>query len=135
MPKIWTMLVCALALGCGMALETPVDITLGKAFTLEPGRGSTHLARFGPANWNLEFVQVVNDSRCPKGVACIWAGDAELALRVVHANLEKRFSLHTGLQPHSALVMGYRLRLNRLDPDNESGKILSYRAIFTLEKP
>lgn len=134
MRKIW-MLICVLALGGSVALETPVEITLGKPFALAPGHGSLSLARHQSANWSLEFVRVVSDSRCPKGVACVWAGDAELALRVVHANAEKRFSLHTGRQPHGALVVGYRLKLVKLEPDNESCKILSYRAVFTLEKP
>lgn len=29
----------------------------------------------------LTYLRLVNDSRCPPGVQCIWAGDAEIALR------------------------------------------------------
>ena len=31
----------------------------------------------------LQFANVVNDSRCPKGVTCVWAGTATVLLRLI----------------------------------------------------
>jgi hypothetical protein len=134
MRKIW-MLVCVLALGCSLALETPVDIELAKPFTLEPGRGGAYLARYQPANWNLEFVRVVQDSRCPKGVECFWAGDGELEFRAYRDREQKLFRLHTGLEPRAVVVLGYRLKLTQLDPERESNVTPAYRATLMLENP
>lgn len=129
------MLVWALALGCGLALEVPVEIALGQTFRLEPGRATAPRARYAPANWTLEFVRVAGDSRCPKNALCVWAGDAELELRAYRDRDQKRFSLHTNLEPREAVVLGYRLKLVGLEPEKESGVAPAYRASFTLEQP
>ncbi|HQX90987.1 MAG TPA: hypothetical protein PL007_01980 [Thermomonas sp.] len=45
----------------------------------------------------LTYLSLVNDSRCPPNVQCIWAGDAEISLRweSVASGKSKTFSLHT----------------------------------------
>lgn len=45
----------------------------------------------------LTYLSLVNDSRCPPNVQCIWAGDAEISLRWEPAasGKPKTFSLHT----------------------------------------
>ena len=51
----------------------------------------------------LTYLRLVNDSRCPPGVQCIWAGDAEIELRWEPAGSGKSntFSLHTSpIQDH-----------------------------------
>ena len=130
--RIWTRLVCALALGGGLALEMPVEIVLGKSFALET-KGGASVAHYGPANWNLEFARVKHDSRCPRKVVCVWAGDAELEFVAYQNRAQKRFSLHSNLEPHAAVVLGYRLKLVKLEP--ERGAPLAYRAMLVLEKP
>lgn len=130
-----TVLMALALLGACLALEVPQPITLGKPFTLNPGPGGTYLARLESAGWTLEFVRVKSDSRCPKNVDCVWAGDAELELRAFVGKTERRFSLHTGLAPRVTTVLGYRLQLQQLEPQPEQGVTLAYRATFTLEKP
>jgi hypothetical protein len=45
----------------------------------------------------LRYVRVTNDSRCPPGKQCIWAGDAEVVFEwTAHAGQPESFSLHTG---------------------------------------
>ena len=44
--------------------ETPIitcKVYLGKSIVVE--------------NYEIEFIEVLQDSRCPKGVSCIWAGE------------------------------------------------------------
>ena len=47
----------------------------------------------------LSYTSLVNDSRCPPDVQCIWAGDAEIALRwkPVRGSTQD-IRLHTNLQ-------------------------------------
>lgn len=67
--------------------ETPIDDTL----TLALG---AH-ARL-PDGSELAYTQLVNDSRCPANVQCIWAGDAEIQLRwTPRQGPPETFSLHT----------------------------------------
>ncbi|MDE2406234.1 MAG: hypothetical protein KGL91_00015 [Xanthomonadaceae bacterium] len=50
-----------------------------------------------PDGSRLTYTRLVNDSRCPPGVQCIWAGSAEIELRWNPAGNGKAvtFSLHT----------------------------------------
>jgi uncharacterized protein YceK len=132
MRNIWMLLICTLALGCSPVLGTTDDTQLGQPFTLEPGR--VYVVHDQPA-WNLEFVRVVQDSRCPKTAVCVWAGDAELEFRVSQGGEQQLVRLHSGLQSQSVVVMGYRLTLTQLDPEPDIGVTPAYRATLMLEKP
>ena len=50
-----------------------------------------------PDGSHLSYTRLVNDSRCPPGVQCIWAGSAEIELRYKPTGNGKpiTFSLHT----------------------------------------
>ena len=75
----------------------------GQEFSIHPGEQVT-LADHG----NLRYVRVVNDSRCPPGVKCIWAGDGEVAFEWTPVTgTMQAFSLHTGKDPKQ-LAMGAR---------------------------
>lgn len=41
------------------------------------------------------FLKLVSDSRCPKGVNCIWAGEVELLVKVKHGDREAEEKLIT----------------------------------------
>jgi hypothetical protein len=131
MQKIW-MLICTLAIGCSPVLGTTNDIQLGQPFTLEPG--GVYVVHDQPA-WNLEFVRVVQDSRCPKTAVCVWAGDAELEFRVSQSSDQQTIRLHSGLEPRSLIVRGYRLTLTQIEPEPDVGVTPAYRATLMLEKP
>jgi hypothetical protein len=128
-------LVAMLSLILGSSLVSaqvsPVPITFGKPFTLDQGGNFT--ARQVATNWNLRFARVLKDSRCPVNVTCVWAGDAELELKVSKDKQQKTIVLHTGLEPRSATVMGLKLTLQRLEPEN--GAPGKPRAVFVVTKP
>lgn len=85
----------------------------GQPFTLAPGQRAT-LADGGA----LQYVRVVNDSRCPPDVRCVWAGDAVLAFEWAPAGgPSESFELHTGLEPRTQAVGGRTLRLQSLTRD------------------
>jgi hypothetical protein len=52
-----------------------------------------------PDGSQLAYTQLINDSRCPPNVQCIWAGSAEIELRYTPTGKGKgkpiTFSLHT----------------------------------------
>lgn len=72
----------------------------------------------------VTFTEVSGDSRCPTNVACIWAGDAAVTLRVQPATgAAQVVVLHTGVADRqSATAAGLRLRLDRLEPSPTFGK-------------
>jgi hypothetical protein len=122
----------ALIVSSSLALDAPLPVALNKPFKLEAGTGVA-AARYIPAKWNLEFVRVVSDSRCPPKVNCVWAGDAALELRVSKGKQMQTLTLHTGLEPRSATVMGLKLTLQTLEP--AKGVPGKPKATFVLSKP
>jgi hypothetical protein len=113
----------------GFALRTPLPITLGTPFTLDAG---VYMARLEAAKLNVEFLRVKSDSRCPVNVACVWAGDAALEVRVSQGKVTKTVLLHTTLEPKGVSVFKYRLELRALTP--ERGVQGETRATFVLTK-
>ena len=64
----------------------------------------------------VQFVEVVNDSRCPLNAICITAGDASIAVLVVDAQGSSRYELHTEPSRKSATHRDLRVELMELQP-------------------
>ncbi|MEM7356627.1 MAG: hypothetical protein AAF657_37775, partial [Acidobacteriota bacterium] len=67
---------------------------------------------------DVRFIRVVGDSRCPRGVTCIWEGNAEIELVLRHQS-DATLHLHTqgsGRHHRQASAHGFTLRLEALDP-------------------
>ena len=81
--RAWIALLLAFTLaGCGSAApgappDNPV-ITLGQEFRVAAG----HTATLSPDNLRVVFNGVGEDSRCPSGVQCAWAGRAIVQISV-----------------------------------------------------
>ncbi len=56
----------------------PVSATLGSPFQLKVDQ----TALIEPQGPMVDFMEVVEDSRCPTGAACVWAGRARILIRV-----------------------------------------------------
>ncbi len=70
----------------------------------------------------LRFKSVSQDSRCPSGVQCVWAGDAVVNLRVSSTEgTTLDTGVHTNLEPRTAVVSGYQVRVVGLNPAPKSG--------------
>ena len=53
----------------------------------------------------VTFINVLSDSRCPIHALCVWAGDAEVALRIKVGNQPaKTMTLHTNLKPKVLVI-------------------------------
>lgn len=82
----------------------------------------------------IKFVSLVSDSRCPKDVTCIWAGDAEILLKVRAKGKAKFIHLHTsGRFDQATQFDGYVITLNSLEPyPTSKGKCKSEEYVATL---
>ena len=41
-------------------------------------------------DFNIEFLEVLEDSRCPKDVVCVWAGQARVKVRISGAGIDEQ---------------------------------------------
>lgn len=64
----------------GAAVPAQVVLTAGESADLGSGR-------------SLKFLRVQNDSRCPKNVQCVWAGEVTLAFELATAEGSSNFQL------------------------------------------
>ncbi|HJU57087.1 MAG TPA: hypothetical protein VJ715_21050 [Pyrinomonadaceae bacterium] len=102
----------------------PADVTLDREFELRSGRS----VRIEGERLTVTFNRVVEDSRCPQGVQCVWAGNAKVMLRLSKARRRaSTMSLNTGLDPKQAAYRGYEVRLVKLDPYPKEGKTIRKR--------
>ena len=73
---------------------------------------------------NVKFLGVVEDSRCPKGTTCIWAGNAKVSIRVWKKNQKPvELELNSTLDPRGVEVLGYKVTLAGLSPQTGKGTI------------
>lgn len=74
MPCLIVFLLAFSAVGC-VNSQTGPDAVSGKPFELKAGVTASL-----PNGASLTFEKVNEDSRCPAGAQCIWAGDAVVAV-------------------------------------------------------
>jgi hypothetical protein len=93
-------------------------------------------ARFPEEGLTLRFTSVLEDSRCPSEVVCIWAGDGAVLIEIAPEGGDARVdTLHTTLEPKVIEVGTRELLLERLDPYPRRPEPISveeYRATFVL---
>ncbi len=91
------------------------------------------------SNLTIKFISVVEDSRCPVGVNCIWAGNGKVKIKVMGKNKKSEtFELNTNLSPQSVVFQGQEIRLMNLEPNTDKDKAIKpadYSATFALSKP
>lgn len=89
-------------------------------------------------NLLIKFISVQEDSRCPKDVNCVWAGNGKIIINVSQSNDNKKeFELNTNLNPTSITYQGYEIKLEKLNPYPHSKSKIEksdYEAIFIIRK-
>jgi hypothetical protein len=87
------------------ALDQEFEVRVGQWVTIEGERLRVTLSR------------VAEDSRCPEGVTCVWAGNAKVVLKLSKARRRaSTLTLNTGINPKQASFRGYEVKLVKLDP-------------------
>jgi hypothetical protein len=94
------------AFGATRRAAAPESARVGREFTIKVGRTVTLKGE----TLRLRFVKVAADSRCPTGVECVWAGNAEVLIEVSAggARSRKTLSLNTNAGQGRAGEAAYR---------------------------
>ena len=71
---------------------------------------------------HLSFDSLLNDSRCPSGSNCIWAGEARVEITFSNAGDKKSFVLST-FNPKDTTTLNYKIRLVDVMPYPDGSKI------------
>lgn len=121
-PAIWRWIriprvllaLCVFALGCDSASPAaPATAALGQDFVIRIGEAAT----IEGADFTVTLVAVIEDSRCPVDLTCVWAGNAKVELEVRRAVGESvTLVLNTELEPRATSVGPHELRYVDLAP-------------------
>jgi hypothetical protein len=96
---------------------------VGREFKVGAGRAVT----FDAGRLRLKFLRVASDSRCPRGVDCVWAGNAEVLIEVGSKGGRGKMilRLNTNASQERAAedkYLGYTVRLLELTPYPREGR-------------
>jgi hypothetical protein len=118
----------------GNSQTTGKRVKLGDEFSLT----ATQKALVKSETFEIKFLSVVEDSRCPPDVDCIWAGNAKVKVLLKKGNRTSReFELNTNLEPKTIEFEGLEIEFLSLSdnpawaPENKSSK---YVAGFIVQK-
>jgi hypothetical protein len=97
---------------------------VGETFDV-PGRGGV-----------VSFIRVIQDSRCPTGVTCVWEGDATVEVGVQRGGQLERVQLHTNDRfAREGAAAGLRVRLVSLEPYPQADRSIppdAYRVVLSI---
>jgi hypothetical protein len=85
----------------------------------------------------VKFLQVIEDSRCPTDVVCVWQGNGKARVTVDSAGATLAAELNTSLQPRTMAAFGYVLELRELRPARNSKTSIApadYIAVFRVTR-
>jgi hypothetical protein len=85
----------------------------------------------------VEFVEMVEDSRCPKDVDCVWAGNAKIKIKVTKGTKSQVIELNSGVPNKENKFSGYEFVLKTLTPEPASNIRINrngYVAVISLKK-
>lgn len=72
------LLLLSFSLVLAKACDSGDDFNLGEVFVMEPGQEMTN----STADLTIKWLEVSEDSRCPKNTNCVWEGQAKMNLLV-----------------------------------------------------
>lgn len=67
-------------------------------------------------NIKIKFIDVLEDSRCPTGARCVWAGNAKVKIEVEQNNETKTIELNSTVSPTEMSHAGYKIGFLDLSP-------------------
>jgi hypothetical protein len=123
-----------LSLSCAV-IDEKVKVAFGQEFSLQIGQS----AQVGQGELEIKFVKVTEDSRCPRGATCIWAGQVSCEVLITGKGYSSPLIItEPGLRdsPNKMIFKNYRLNYH-VQPYPEVNKkiaIEEYRLTLTIEK-
>jgi len=74
----------------------------------------------------IKFKAVLEDSRCPTNVVCVWAGNGKVKLEILDIDgKNKAVILNTEDEPTTTILKGHILKLIALNPPRVDGVSIS----------
>lgn len=64
----------------------------------------------------MKFLELLEDSRCPADVVCVWAGNAKIKIRVTKDGRSKVLELNSNLGDKAPAFGGYTYKIKELTP-------------------
>jgi hypothetical protein len=119
----------------GLSCSTDkVTASLGQEFILPVDK----TAIISAEDLTIKFVEVAGDSRCAKGVVCVWAGEAKCRMSITQkgSTSEVIFTQPGGNFGVQDLFNQYKASF-KLEPYPESGKQIAssdYKLVMTVTK-
>lgn len=90
------------------------------------------------AGFKIKFVEMVEDSRCPEGTNCVWAGNAKVKIEVRGGRGgSKSYEINSSTQPTVINYAGYEIKLTGLTPKPAANVRINpdkYLATFEVSK-
>jgi hypothetical protein len=101
-------------------VEPVPDVTASYGENFDLRAGGTAALRDTP--FSIRFERVVEDSRCPAGVNCVWAGEAVVRLHLRSGADSSTVDLRTTDGPNrEGSLQTFRVRLIRVMPAPRDG--------------
>ncbi|MEK6287537.1 MAG: hypothetical protein AABO57_17475 [Acidobacteriota bacterium] len=100
------------ALAASAREPTSKNVDLGKQFSIKTGQQVVVRGE----KLCILFKSVSDDSRCPTGVQCVWAGNAAIEIEVSKKNAPTVATLNTFSEPKEIDYKGFKIRLVALNP-------------------
>lgn len=121
-----------LALTGACSAPSGVDVTpLDAPVELELRGGEER--RIGASAMRVEFRVVLEDSRCPQDVVCVWAGNAAIEIGLVAGDGAKHtVVLNTGIEPRATEWNALRVTLLSVNPVPREGQAIPARDYVVL---
>jgi hypothetical protein len=102
-------------------IDTDVSLYIGESVIIKEHR------------IKLKFVDVLEDSRCPSDVICVWEGTVTLKINIQYNNQDLGDFILNLTNLHKVSFMGYYVKFIELEPYPISTEIIqksSYHATF-----
>jgi len=64
----------------------------------------------------VEFLEMIEDSRCPIDTTCVWAGNAQIKIRVSKNGRSQTMELNSTVNNKDNTFNGYEFKLGTLTP-------------------
>ena len=88
--------------------------------------------------FNIKFISVTEDSRCPVDANCVWAGNAKVSVKITDKNgVSKTMVMNTTMGPQGDQYRGWAIYLTELSPAPKSGTAIkqkAYKATFSIQR-
>ena len=116
-----------------------IRVRLDREFTLKVGQQAL-VEGVETEKFKLKFVSVENDSRCPRDVTCVWAGNAEVKIQIEAKGKTADLKLNTSGAanfPKEASYQKYRITLAAFNPQRLKDKEIKsteYSATLVIHK-